>query len=59
LEFEDLVTQYPFGFQRTKLDPSLRKGRIDKHISAIYKVVGDVIHVGYVINNRSQGSKFF
>ncbi|MBP6311913.1 MAG: type II toxin-antitoxin system RelE/ParE family toxin [Flavobacteriales bacterium] len=51
--FEQLVLQYPKGYQVSSIYPGCRRAVIHPNVSVVYKVEGKLIEVVTVHDNRS------
>ncbi len=54
--FEQLVVQFPNGYQRSALFPGCRRAVIHPNVSVVYKVSRSMIEVVTVYDNRSARS---
>jgi plasmid stabilization system protein ParE len=56
-EFEQLVAQFPKGYQVSSLYPGCRRAVIHPNISVVYRVGRNTIEVVTVYDNRSAKSQ--
>lgn len=59
MEFEDLVLQFPNGFQASPLHPALRMGAIHRNVKAIYRVEPDRVLIITLLDTRADNSTWF
>ena len=52
--FEELVKQFPNGYQRSEIFPNCRRAVIHPNVSVVYRLRADVIEVVSVYDNRAR-----
>lgn len=59
MEFEDLVLQFPNGFQTSPSHSTLRMGAIHRNVKAIYRIDPDRILIITLLDTRADNSAWF